>query len=859
MLNFKQLQKIQLINLFTFLALITSLVYSFVFFLDNLYLGVTALCFSLCFSLTWLWNKKRKYILVKVWLYFFSYFFLFWLASVLGRLATVQLMFIIVLFSGVVLFETKEKKYLISNILFCVVSFIVLEITNYQFFKSDLSPLTITYGYYSSLILAIIAAVSIALLYSYQYNQQLDKIQDNLDTAKDLEKTIHYFSDSLYGKNTVDEILWDITKNCVGHLGFEDCVIYLLDEKTQLLKQKAAAGNKNIEAHLIYNPIAIPVGKGIVGAVAKTKEPILITDTSNDSRYITDDANRLSEIAVPIILKNKLIGVIDSEHPQKNFYNDKHLNALKTIAVLCANKIAGTLAEEERQKALRSKLLAEQLKEIDTLRIKLFANISHELRTPLTLMKGTIEDHLQESNTSGWELMESQTNKLLRLINQLLDLTKLESGKFKLRLETRCIYNYIKSQITIYTSYAARSGVKIKSSIPKGALYVAYDEDAMDNILSNLMSNALKYSVEGDTIHFNVAYTNNVFELQVADEGIGINKESLPKIFDRFYQTDNAIGLGTGLGLTLTKELVELHGGKINVTSVVGEGSTFTIKIPFKKLNIEKPVEDVVYISETASQEATDENPKIQDYQILVVEDNLDLGKMIVDKLKSTYNVAHVTSGKAGLQEAQKSLPNLIISDVMMEGMSGIELCSQLKINNLTSHIPVILLTAKTDIQTKIKGLQTGADDFLLKPFNTTELKIRIENLLQQRKLLKSKYQKIIALSTDDITVTSNEEIFVKKLITAIEQNLEDNNFGATQLGDTLGMSRMQLHRKITSLTEHSTSSFIRYIRLQRAKEFLKKGEPVSQTAYKVGFNSLSYFTTAFKKEFGVSPSEFAQ
>ncbi|WP_271766643.1 ATP-binding protein [Aquimarina algiphila] len=709
------------------------------------------------------------------------------------------------------------------------------------------------------MLLSIFAATCIALLYAIQYGEQLNRKKEALNDAKELEKIIHYFSNSLYGKNTVDEILWDITKNCVGHLGFVDCVIYILDERSQVLKQKAAYGNKNIRAHEIYNPIDIPVGKGIVGYVAKEGKPLLVEDTTKDTRYIIDDNSRLSEIAVPIIIKDKLIGVIDSEHPDKKFYTKKHLNALKVISVLCANKIAGTLAEEEREKALRIKLFADQLKEIDTLRTKLFANISHELRTPLTLMKGTIEDQMEQSPAEGWKLMESQTNKLLRLINQLLDLTKLESGKFQLKLESKCIYNYIRAQVGIYTSFATKGSIEIISHIPEGKLYVEFDEDAMDNILSNLMSNAIKYSSKGDKIEFIVNYKDNVLEIQVKDQGIGINEESLPKIFDRFYQASNTVGIGTGLGLTLAKELVELYGGQIYAESTIDKGSTFFVKLPFKRIAEDELKPAVVYVSEKKQKRHNSNETKndVKDKYILVVEDNLALGEMIVNKLKQSYKVAHVLDGKLGVEEAKKNLPDLIISDVMMEGLNGIELCSQLKSYDLTSHIPIILLTAKTDTETKILGLNTGADDYLLKPFNTKELKARIENLLQQRKLLKSQYKKIIDLSPSDITITNNEEIFVKKVITIIEQNLDNNNFGATELCKSLGMSRMQLHRKITSLTEYSTSSFIRYIRLQRAKDFLKIGETVSQTAYKVGFNSLSYFTTAFKKQFGSLPSDF--
>ena len=861
-LTFDELRKLRLVNLYTLLAACTSLPYSFFFFSINLRIGSIALLFFLLLSFTWVLNRMQNYKLAKIWLFLCSYTYLFWLASILGKASANQLLLVIVMFSGVILFELKkEKGAFIWNIITCIISFVLLEITSYSLYEIAISESTMRFIYYFSLIIAILGSISIGFLYTLQYNVQIKQKEEALEKAEEIERTIHYFSNSLFGKNTIDEILWDITKNCIGRFGFVDCVIYLLNDEKQILEQKAAYGTKNPRAFEIYRAMALPVGVGIVGHVAKTGKPLIIPDTSKDYRYIADDVKRLSEIAVPLIFNNKVIGVIDSEHSEKNFFSKKHLNILTTISALCANKIAGVLAEEERVKALRAKILADKIKEVDKLKSKLFANISHELRTPLTLMMGVIENYIDVLDVNDdWKLLKSQTDKLLRLINQILDLTKIESSKYKINKNNNNIYQLLSNWAAMFESLSASNNVLLKACIPNGSLWVSIDKDAMEKIMYNLISNAIKFSRPKTEIEVRASYQNEELSIQVKDEGKGIKEKDVPKIFDRFFQVENSSNIGTGLGLSLTKELVELHGGTIAVKSMVDKGTTFTLKFPLKSLN--EPIEYVdVPIKEVLAQvDITKKNDKTQEIcettnSILLIEDHQELADMIISKLSPMYVVEHVLDGESGIAQAKENLPNLIISDIMMKGMNGIEVCEFLKEDELTSHIPIILLTANADIDTKLKGLRTGADDYLTKPFVTDELIARIQNLLQQREKLKRKFQKIVRLKPNDIVIASTEELFLKKLLNIVDQNLDDGNFSVTQLSEAMGMSRVQIHRKLNALTGQSTTTFIRNQRLLRAAQLLEAGEPVSQVAYAVGFSSLSYFTSAFKEQFDILPS----
>ncbi len=766
-------------------------------------------------------------------------------ASSLGREAAHHLMLIPVLLSVVVVFEFDEKLPLYSIISLILAAFLLLELTDFSLFSIEISAQAQRFCYYGSLSTAVLGTAIIGVYYFHLYSKQLRQNDLMIEEAKEIERTINYFSTSLFGKNSVDEILWDVAKNCIGRLGFVDCVIYLLDEEKKTLVQKAAYGTKNPNAFEIYEPIDIPIGNGIVGTVAKNSEPLIINDTSTDERYIPDDAHRLSELAVPLIYNKKVIGVIDSEHPDKYFFKEHHLNILKTIASLCANKVIRALAEQEREQALKIQLEAEKIKSFDELKSKLFANVSHELRTPLTLIMGTIERQLQEEDSKEWQLLRKHTDRLLRLINQLLDLSKLESGQFSLQRAPGDVIQFFHTIIDLLTSFAESQKIRLHLDAPKSPIWLGFDYDAMEKIFFNLLSNAIKFSKEGTCVKLKVNYDDSL-TVNVKDEGIGIPERELDKIFDRYYQSDSKSSIGTGLGLSLTKELVDLHGGSIQVNSAPGLGTEFIVKLPLQRMD-----------APTSEESGQVKHIEANDDFILLVEDHDEISNLIKSTLDE-FQIVRVGNGKEAIDQAEQRVPDLIITDIMMPEMDGLAYCQWVRENEMTSHIPLIMLTAKADDETKLAGLKAGADAFITKPFQAEELRTRVTNILERRKQLREKYKRVIASDENEMVITSSEDVFLKKLIHIIEMNLSNSDFGANELSKEMALSRMQLHRKITALTDHSTSSFIRHFRLSKAAKMLEAGESVSQVAYAVGFSSLSYFTKTFKETFGSVPSAYS-
>ena len=518
------------------------------------------------------------------------------------------------------------------------------------------------------------------------------------------------------------------------------------------------------------------------------------------------------------------------------------------------------MAKEQQEKSLKIQLEAEKIKSFDDLKNQLFANVSHELRTPLTMIMGTIEKNLSQENNEDWLLLRRHSESLLRLINQILDLSKLESGQFQLHPTPGDIISFFRNGLTMFSSLTYAKNIKLRQNISTDIPILNFDQDAIQKILFNLVSNAVKFSKIDGEVKIDVRYYKGVLRFNIKDQGVGIPPDSLNKIFDRYYQVGKKSNSGTGIGLALTKELIDLHGGSIDVQSVYGEGSTFIVKLPLakskgsivsNKISQEKEYYVPTNLTKIKDQEASFQN------SILIIEDNHELAALIESILQAEYNITTSYDGVEGIRVAKETLPDLIISDIMMPGINGIDLCQKLKGDELTSHIPIILLTARADFDSKIEGLQSGADDYILKPFQTKELISRSKNLIEQRKILKTKFSRTILLDPQDIVITNVEEVFLKKLISIVNQRLGENNFNVTTLCHSLGMSRMQLHRKITALTGMSTTAFIRHQRMLVAGKLLINGHRVSQVAYQVGFSSLSYFSTTFHKHYGINPSEY--
>ncbi len=522
----------------------------------------------------------------------------------------------------------------------------------------------------------------------------------------------------------------------------------------------------------------------------------------------------------------------------------------------------------EKNETLR--LQAEKLQEIDAMKTRFFANISHEFRTPLTLIKGPIEK-LKDTNqnkisTTNIRMIQRNTNRLLKLVNQLLDLSKLDSGKLQLELSEGDVFRCIRAAASSFSSHAAQRGMDYQVKISSRLLWASFDRDKLENIIYNLLSNAFKFTNNEGKIVITSLHRHNKLYITVSDTGHGIHKKKLSNIFDRFFQVDDSYTRekeGSGIGLALTKELTELMGGEIYVESEYGKGSLFKIIIPIEEIKSHKADEienTPVVFDEDEEEIVVTKTRKENHYTVLIVEDNDDMRHFIKEQLMQDYTIIQAGNGKTGLQKAVELVPDLIITDLMMPQMDGLTLCKRLKTTIGTSHIPVIMLTAKAGIENKLEGLEIGADDYLTKPFNAREVSIRVKNLIEERKKLRELFGKNITIDPKEVVVTSLDQQFLEQTMKLLEEQYHNSEFGVPQMQVALSMSKTQLQRKLKALTDSPPGELLRNFRLKRAAQLLsQKGEHISQVIYAVGFNSLSYFTKRFKEFYGVSPSEYVK
>ncbi|MDN5213418.1 tetratricopeptide repeat protein [Fulvivirgaceae bacterium BMA12] len=507
-----------------------------------------------------------------------------------------------------------------------------------------------------------------------------------------------------------------------------------------------------------------------------------------------------------------------------------------------------------------------KLKELDHLKSDFFANISHEFRTPLSLIMAPLKDKIDKSTdakeTAEYHMMYKNADRLFNLINQLLDLSKLEAGSVQLEKSQVEVTHFFKIIIASFSSMAEYKKIDFKSDIPEEQIWLQFDEDIVQKVCYNLLSNAFKFTPEGGEINLLVNVEAEWLKITISDSGAGIAEEDQEKIFDRFFQSSNGQQLGTGIGLALTKQLVEFHQGKVWLHSATDEGTTFIVEIPVSAAEASETLSVQTHPNQFRQDQLSIEDDVATDDQtkgpvILIVEDDPDLRNYLSTLLFDSYTIHKSNNGVEGIEKAREIIPDLIISDVMMPEKDGMEVCKVLKTSPETDHIPIILLTARADQESKLRGLATGADDYLLKPFDPKELKVRVSNLLSQREKLKSKYSKLLLLQPAEIEISSTQESFLKQAMEIVNKHMDDSSFSAAQFCTEIGLSRMQLHRKLTAMTGHSTSAFVRHQRLIRASQLLAAGEQVSQVAYAVGFENVSYFGKVFKEEYGVVPSEY--
>jgi signal transduction histidine kinase/ligand-binding sensor domain-containing protein/DNA-binding response OmpR family regulator len=546
----------------------------------------------------------------------------------------------------------------------------------------------------------------------------------------------------------------------------------------------------------------------------------------------------------------------------------------------------------EKNQLRIERIKRDQVDKLNQEKLDFFTNISHEFRTPLTLIIGPIENLLENEKQSNYFkktllLMLKNAHRLLRLVNQLLDLRKIEQGKLRLQASKSNIIAFVRDLFLSFEELAKRKNIKYEFLSNFEDLDVYFDQEKLDKIIFNLLSNAFKFTMTGGKINLTInaihdkseIFPEGFVEINVEDNGQGMSHNDVNQIFERFYQSPDNVGFiqkGTGIGLSLTKSLVELHHGIITVDSKKGEGSIFKVKLPLGmshllsneifetgNLNTIENEHQSLIIDDFELESAWLDNGKEAQKSaalILLVDDNEDVRAYLKAGLGSKYQIAEADNGLAGIQKTHDLMPDLIISDVMMPMMDGIEFCRKIKTDLVTCHIPVILLTAKTSIEHRIEGLETGADSYIPKPFNPKHLLIRIEKLIQLRQVLKEKFKTDSSFEPVEMAVTSTDQKFMTKAVDLIKQRISDPELSVENLGDEIGMSRGHLHRKLKALTGQSPSEFIRTIRLKQAAYLLEKENiPVSEVTYLVGFSSPSYFTSCFNKFFGLTPTQFKE
>lgn len=539
--------------------------------------------------------------------------------------------------------------------------------------------------------------------------------------------------------------------------------------------------------------------------------------------------------------------------------------------VRTAELLARQTKELERQR--------EEVKAATSAKLSFFTSVSHDFRTPLTLISDPIRilkksGNISEAERSILNIAHKNVHILLRLINQILDIRKFDSGKLKLNVVNANLRDCITDWTNSFQQVAQSRHIHLSLDCGEGNWNVAFDPEKMERIVFNLLSNAIKFTPENGKIHVRLSQETSSFVLQVTDSGTGIKKEDVQKIFDTYYQTDSSQKQNSsGIGLSLVKVFVELHGGTISVDSEYGKGSEFTCRFPLRQIDNEAPVEKSQLIStETINEElASSDTQKIDEIInettmengkpiLLIIDDNSDMRTYIHTILQPDYNIIEAANGKQGVALANKYLPDIVICDMMMPVMDGLECCHILKSEMRTSHIPVLMLTACSFDEQRVASYENGADGFIGKPFDSQVLCSRIHSLLDNRKRIKdflSESQPTETETDNAKAVSDIDKDFILQFKQIVQEQIADNNLSVETIGGQMGLSRVQLYRKVKSLTNYSPVELIRIIRLKKAQMLLstEKKLTVAEVSYRVGFSSPSYFTKCYKEYFNESPT----
>ena len=527
-------------------------------------------------------------------------------------------------------------------------------------------------------------------------------------------------------------------------------------------------------------------------------------------------------------------------------------------------------------------------------KFQFFTNISHEFRTPLTLIMNPINDIIRDDSLNlpirikeKHHIIYKNTDRLYRLINELLDFRKLELNKTRVSARQINLVDFTKNVLSYFKEEAITNDIDLNLDADLLDITVWADEKMLEKIIFNILSNAIKTTPKGGTINVDLQSTDKLYilplvnetkpikvvEIIISDTGAGIAQEEVKRIFERFYQAENlnkGYYGGTGIGLEVVREFVNLHKGKIEVESEVGKGSTFKIILPAGKSHFEESEIATEKIEQQLKNEQftptnspiekeknSTENQSSYKYTLLVVEDNVELRDYLKNEIGNDYKVLTAENGKKGLEIAKESLPDIIVTDVIMPGMDGFEFCKKIKTDISTSHIPLLMLTAKAKIDDRMEGIELGADAYMVKPFDMRLLRLRLSQLITSRQLIFNKYFSLITDIPTNINTTSLDKEFIEKVLNYINDNIGNPDLNVELLAAQLNLSRSQFYRKIKALTNQTANEFLRNIRLQKAKQIIEKGNTnISEVCYKVGFSSPSYFSKCFKSYFGLLPTE---
>jgi DNA-binding response OmpR family regulator/nitrogen-specific signal transduction histidine kinase len=529
---------------------------------------------------------------------------------------------------------------------------------------------------------------------------------------------------------------------------------------------------------------------------------------------------------------------------------------------------AKLLIEQERQEARR-------MHELDMMKIKFFTNVSHEFRTPLSLIMAPVDKILKhteaEEQRHQLQLINRNAKRLLNMVNQLLDFRKMEVQELRLHTRNGDIISFIKEMVYSFSDVAEKKQIRLVFDSEIQGMVINFDHDKIERILFNLLSNAFKFTPDDGNVSVLLAINEKIaekrlLEIKVIDTGIGIPLDKQDKIFERFFQNEipgSMVNQGSGIGLSITKEFVKLHNGEISVESEVGRGSCFTIllpvdltveeQLPANKANIPVPA-----MTESQGLLQAGSGNAIKKLTVLLVEDNEDFRFYLKDNLSDTFNIIEAANGREGWQKSLALHPNLVVSDISMPEMNGIDLCRKIRNDKRTSHIPVVLLTAVTGEEQQLQGLETGANDYLTKPFNFEILMSKLKNILAMQEDMRKTYQKQLDVKPTEVETESFDEAFIKKAVQLIEKNIDNADFSVEELSSELFVSRVTLYKRALALTGKSPVDLIRSIRLKRAAQLLESSQlTISQISYKVGFKSQKYFVRCFKAEFNCLPSAY--